>query len=438
MDSSEPKDEKSWFRLHTAAELFMFDAKALEDSLCKRVIVTRDETITKWLDPESAALSRDALAIVYTRLFAWLSFKTNSFEQFCINLTNEKLQQHFNQHVFKMQQEEYKKEEIDWSYIEFVDNQDILDLIEKKPGGITALLDEACMFPRSTHETFAQKLYQTFKNHKRFSKPKLSRSDFTICHYAELKEAVEDTMEELEETRLRMAREGRSELYGHRGSGGHSDDGSDNVSDDGSGGSSGGGSRGGGSENLRPAAVNPSARPCSSSLELSCSWSYSRGLRYTFSSEPVLPRRDEQGARLGLLRERSPRRPARLFERASISPKREGSRLSEIPRVLLLPFSSPHLGEGGSPGPVVHPWSCRARGRTVGVFARFFPASQSRLGEMNRELAHDFCATSRPGDQLDFLSERASRLSEILRVLLLPFSSPHLGEGGSPRRERLA
>ncbi|PNX91377.1 myosin-H heavy chain-like protein, partial [Trifolium pratense] len=57
-----------------------------------------------------------------------------SFEQFCINLTNEKLQQHFNQHVFKMEQEEYKKEEIDWSYIEFVDNQDILDLIEKIEG----------------------------------------------------------------------------------------------------------------------------------------------------------------------------------------------------------------------------------------------------------------------------------------------------------------
>ncbi|KDP26440.1 hypothetical protein JCGZ_17598 [Jatropha curcas] len=212
IDSSMPKDEKSWFHLRTAAELLMCDLKALEDSLCKRVIVTRDETITKWLDPESAALSRDALAkIVYSRLFDWLvdkinssigqdpdskfligvldiygfeSFKTNSFEQFCINLTNEKLQQHFNQHVFKMEQEEYTKEEIDWSYIEFVDNQDVLDLIEKKPGGIIALLDEACMFPRSTHETFAQKLYQTFKSHKRFSKPKLARSDFTICHYA--------------------------------------------------------------------------------------------------------------------------------------------------------------------------------------------------------------------------------------------------------------
>ncbi|KAI5443092.1 hypothetical protein KIW84_011938 [Lathyrus oleraceus] len=66
-----------------------------------------------------------------------------SFEQFCINLTNDKLQQHFNQHVFKMEQEEYTKEEIDWSYIEFVDDQDVLDLIEKKPGGVIALLDEA-------------------------------------------------------------------------------------------------------------------------------------------------------------------------------------------------------------------------------------------------------------------------------------------------------
>ncbi|XP_031397303.1 myosin-6-like isoform X3 [Punica granatum] len=211
-DSSEPKNDESRFHLKMAAALFMCDDKALEDSLCKRVIMTRDEAITKWLNPEAAAVNRDALAkIVYSRLFDWIverinssigqdphskfiigvldiygfeSFKTNSFEQFCINLTNEKLQQHFNQHVFKMEQEEYTREEIDWSYIEFIDNQDVLDLIEKKPGGIIALLDEACMFPRSTHETFAEKLYQTFKDHKRFSKPKLSRTDFTICHYA--------------------------------------------------------------------------------------------------------------------------------------------------------------------------------------------------------------------------------------------------------------
>ncbi|KAH9763210.1 Myosin-17 [Citrus sinensis] len=211
-DSSVIKDEKSRFHLNTTAELLKCDAKSLEDALINRVMVTPEEVITRTLDPVAAVSSRDALAkTVYSRLFDWLvdkinssigqdpnsrtiigvldiygfeSFKLNSFEQFCINFTNEKLQQHFNQHVFKMEQEEYTKEEINWSYIEFVDNQDVLDLIEKKPGGIIALLDEACMFPKSTHETFAQKLYQTFKSNKRFIKPKLSRTSFTISHYA--------------------------------------------------------------------------------------------------------------------------------------------------------------------------------------------------------------------------------------------------------------
>ncbi|KAG9452106.1 hypothetical protein H6P81_005010 [Aristolochia fimbriata] len=212
VDSSVPKDETAKFHLKMTAELLMCDAKKLEDALCKRVMITPEEKITRALDPYGATVSRDGLAkTIYSRLFDWLvdkinisigqdpnsksligvldiygfeSFKTNSFEQFCINFTNEKLQQHFNQHVFKMEQEEYTKEQIDWSYIEFVDNQDVLDLIEKKPGGIIALLDEACMFPKSTHETFSQKLYQTFKTHKRFIKPKLSRTDFTISHYA--------------------------------------------------------------------------------------------------------------------------------------------------------------------------------------------------------------------------------------------------------------
>ncbi|OIV90788.1 hypothetical protein TanjilG_15521 [Lupinus angustifolius] len=226
-DSSIPKDDTAKFHLKTTAELLMCDIDALEDALCKRVMITPEEVIKRSLDPQSAAVSRDGLAkTIYSRLFDWLvdkinnsigqdpnskcligvldiygfeSFKTNSFEQFCINFTNEKLQQHFNQaksqttlhnsslliaHVFKMEQEEYTKEQIDWSYIEFVDNQDVLDLIEKKPGGIIALLDEACMFPKSTHETFANKLYQTFKVHKRFIKPKLSRTDFIVAHYA--------------------------------------------------------------------------------------------------------------------------------------------------------------------------------------------------------------------------------------------------------------
>ncbi|XP_031107658.1 myosin-9-like [Ipomoea triloba] len=211
-DSSVLKDANAKFHLKTATELLMCDPVALEDALRKRVMITPEEVIKRSLDPLSAAVSRDGLAkAIYSRLFDWLvdkinvsigqdsqskciigvldiygfeSFKHNSFEQFCINFTNEKLQQHFNQHVFKSQQEDYTKEAIDWSYIEFVDNQDVLDLIEKRPGGIIALLDEACMFPKSTPDTFSNKLYLTFKKHKRFIKPKLSRTDFTISHYA--------------------------------------------------------------------------------------------------------------------------------------------------------------------------------------------------------------------------------------------------------------
>ncbi|XP_010490294.1 PREDICTED: myosin-13-like [Camelina sativa] len=207
-DSSVPKDKT---HLKIAAELFMCDEQALEDSLCKREMVTPEETISRCLVPNDAALSRDALAkFVYARLFDWIvnkinnsigqdpdsknmigvldiygfeSFKTNSFEQFCINLTNEKLQQHFTAHVLKMEQDEYKKEEIEWRHIDFPDNRYVLELIEKKRGGIIALLDEACML-NSTHVKFSEKLYGTLKGNKYFSKPKLSPTDFTICHYA--------------------------------------------------------------------------------------------------------------------------------------------------------------------------------------------------------------------------------------------------------------
>ncbi|XP_008445541.1 myosin-15 isoform X1 [Cucumis melo] len=211
-DSSVLKDEKSTFHLGVASNLLMCDSNLLVLALCTRSIQTREGIIVKALDCEGAVASRDALAkTVYSRLFDWLvdkinrsvgqdlnsqfqiglldiygfeCFKDNSFEQFCINFANEKLQQHFNEHVFKMEQEEYSKEEINWSYIEFIDNQDVLDLIEKKPIGIIGLLDEACMFPRSTHETFSTKLFQNFRTHPRLERTKFSETDFTLSHYA--------------------------------------------------------------------------------------------------------------------------------------------------------------------------------------------------------------------------------------------------------------
>lgn len=90
----------------------------------------------------------------------------------------------FNWHVFKEEQNEYMKEKIDWTYVDFADNQDTLDLIEKKPMCILTLLDEESTFPKATNLTFATKLYGKLSQHKRFEKPRFGNSSFTIDHYA--------------------------------------------------------------------------------------------------------------------------------------------------------------------------------------------------------------------------------------------------------------
>ncbi|CDQ58284.1 unnamed protein product [Oncorhynchus mykiss] len=116
-------------------------------------------------------------------------FELNSFEQLCINYTNEKLQQLFNHTMFILEQEEYQREGIEWSFIDFgLDLQPCIDLIEKpaSPPGILALLDEECWFPKATDKSFVEKVLQEQGTHSKFHKPKKLKdeADFCIIHYA--------------------------------------------------------------------------------------------------------------------------------------------------------------------------------------------------------------------------------------------------------------
>ncbi|KAM9473083.1 myosin-9-like isoform 2-T2 [Salvelinus alpinus] len=185
--------------------------------LSPRIKVGRDY-VQKAQTQEQAEFAVEALAkATYERMFRWLVmrinkaldktkrqgasfigildiagfeiFELNSFEQLCINYTNEKLQQLFNHTMFILEQEEYQREGIEWSFIDFgLDLQPCIDLIEKpaSPPGILALLDEECWFPKATDKSFVEKVLQEQGTHSKFHKPKKLKdeADFCIIHYA--------------------------------------------------------------------------------------------------------------------------------------------------------------------------------------------------------------------------------------------------------------
>uniref|UniRef100_A0AAQ5Y6H3 Myosin VC n=1 Tax=Amphiprion ocellaris TaxID=80972 RepID=A0AAQ5Y6H3_AMPOC len=193
-------------------ELLGVSADGLVRWLCHRRIVLVAETVVKPVPRERAVNARDALAKqIYAHLFDCIinrinaalqvpgkqhafigvldiygfeTFDINSFEQFCINYANEKLQQQFNLHVFKLEQEEYMKEDIPWTLIDFYDNQPVIDLIEAKMG-ILDLLDEECLFPQGTDQSWLQKLYNYLDTNPLFEKPRLSNEAFVIQHFAD-------------------------------------------------------------------------------------------------------------------------------------------------------------------------------------------------------------------------------------------------------------
>uniref|UniRef100_A0A670ISP8 Myosin VB n=1 Tax=Podarcis muralis TaxID=64176 RepID=A0A670ISP8_PODMU len=137
------------------------------------------------MDPHIFAVAEEAYKQMNVVLVCrFETFEVNSFEQFCINYANEKLQQQFNSHVFKLEQEEYMKEQIPWTLIDFYDNQPCIDLIEAKLG-IFDLLDEECKVPKGTDQNWAQKLYDRHGSSQHFQKPRMSNISFIVVHFAD-------------------------------------------------------------------------------------------------------------------------------------------------------------------------------------------------------------------------------------------------------------
>ncbi|KAM5184142.1 unconventional myosin-VIIa isoform 4-T4 [Callospermophilus lateralis] len=204
--------------LTTAASLLEVNPPDLMSCLTSRTLITRGETVSTPLSMEQALDVRDAFVKgIYGRLFVWIvdkinvaiykppsqevknsrrsiglldifgfeNFTVNSFEQLCINFANEHLQQFFVRHVFKLEQEEYDLESIDWLHIEFTDNQDALDMIANKPMNIISLIDEESKFPKGTDTTMLYKLNSQHKLNTNYVPPKNNHeTQFGINHFA--------------------------------------------------------------------------------------------------------------------------------------------------------------------------------------------------------------------------------------------------------------
>ncbi|NWI17770.1 MYO7A protein, partial [Crypturellus soui] len=198
--------------------LCQVDPQDVMNCLTSRTIITRGETVSTPLSMEQALDVRDAFVKgIYGRLFVWIvekinaaiyrppsqelksirrsiglldifgfeNFTVNSFEQLCINFANENLQQFFVRHVFKLEQEEYNLENINWQHIEFTDNQDALDMIAIKPMNIISLIDEESKFPKGTDATMLHKLNSQHKLNTNYIPPKNNyETQFGINHFA--------------------------------------------------------------------------------------------------------------------------------------------------------------------------------------------------------------------------------------------------------------
>uniref|UniRef100_A0A671NE51 Unconventional myosin-Ic-like n=1 Tax=Sinocyclocheilus anshuiensis TaxID=1608454 RepID=A0A671NE51_9TELE len=202
------------------ARLLGVDGTVLKEALTHKKIIAKGEELMSPLNQEQAASARDALSkAIYGRTFTWLVnkingslafknasviglldiygfevFQNNSFEQFCINYCNEKLQQLFIELTLKSEQEEYEAEGITWEPVQYFNNKIICDLVEEKFKGIISILDEECLRPGDASDiTFLEKLENTVGGHAHFLTHKLAdgktrkimgREEFRLIHYA--------------------------------------------------------------------------------------------------------------------------------------------------------------------------------------------------------------------------------------------------------------
>ncbi|KAG0695254.1 Myosin-IB [Chionoecetes opilio] len=206
------------------SKLLGCESQELLNALTHRTIEARGDVVTSPLHPEQAVYARDALAkSVYERVFDWLVerinqtlhnteagrktllgildiygfeiFDRNGFEQFCINYCNEKLQQVFIELTLRSEQDEYRREGIEWEQVEYFDNKIICDLVEEKHKGIISLLDEECLRPgEATDATFLAKMNSHLAKHKHYFsydtsvnnkvKKTINKDEFRLRHYA--------------------------------------------------------------------------------------------------------------------------------------------------------------------------------------------------------------------------------------------------------------